>query len=323
MKLMITGGCGFIGSNFIRYVLEKYTEYQIINLDKLTYAGDVNNLKKVADNENYNFIQGDICNRFLVNKIVDSSIDCIINFAAESHVDRSIENPGIFIDTNVRGTETLLRAARKNKINKYIQISTDEVYGSLGQEGNFNEESSLAPNNPYAASKASADLLVRSYHKTYGLSCNIIRCTNNFGPYQYPEKLIPVLIINSLKNKKLPLYGDGKNVRDWIHVIDHCRAIDCVLNKGENGEIYNVGACNERTNLEVAEMILDILNKPKNLIEFVPDRPGHDRRYALDTGKIKNELGWKPIYDFAEGLSKTVAWYREHQTWWAEKISNY
>lgn len=315
MKILITGGAGFIGSNFIRHLLENYND-EIVNLDKLTYAGNPENLEEIENNPNYSFIRGDIGDPEIVNQIVSRGIDIIVNFAAESHVDRSIEDPAIFLKTNVLGTQVLLEAAQKYRIRKFIQISTDEVYGSLGPTGYFTETSPLAPNSPYSASKAGADLLVRAYHQTYGLPVNITRCSNNYGPYQFPEKLIPLFVTNAMGDKKLPLYGDGRNIRDWIHVKDHCRAIDLVMREGKEGEIYNIGANSERTNLEITREILRILQKPESLISFVRDRPGHDRRYAIDSSKIREELGWQPQYDFTTGLKETVRWYQENTGWW-------
>lgn len=318
-KLLVTGGAGFIGNNFIKYMLNKYKGYKIINLDLLTYAGNLENLKDIENNPNYGFIKGNITDRKLVNKTVADSVDCIINFAAESHVDRSIENPGIFTETNIIGTQVLLEAVKKYKPAKYIQISTDEVYGSLGPTGYFREETPLAPNSPYAASKASADLLVRAYGKTFDLPVIITRCSNNYGPYQFPEKLIPLMIANALDRKNLPVYGDGLQIRDWLHVEDHCRAIDLVLHVGKAGEIYNIGGNNEEVNITIVQLILQRLNKPLSLIKYVQDRPGHDRRYAIDSGKIQNELGWKPEYTFKKGLEETIAWYLDNRDWW-EKI---
>ncbi len=318
MKLLVTGGAGFIGTNFIHYIINNYVD-QVINLDKLTYAGNLDNLKKIKDNSRYTFVKGDIADRSLVEKLVSCGVDTIINFAAESHVDRSIEDPSIFIKTNVQGTQVLLEAAKEHNIKRFIQISTDEVYGSLGSSGYFTEESPLAPNSPYSASKAGADLMVRAYHHTYDLPVSITRCSNNYGPYQYPEKLIPLFVTNALEDKSLPLYGDGQNIRDWIHVRDHCRAIDLVMREGRVGEIYNIGGNNERTNLEITEEILKVLGKPVDLIEFVQDRPGHDRRYAVDSDKIQRELGWKPEYDFSEGLRKTVEWYSNNRDWWVNR----
>ncbi|AEH46350.1 dTDP-glucose 4,6-dehydratase [Parageobacillus thermoglucosidasius] len=321
MKVLITGGAGFIGSNFVRYMVRKYPSYQIINLDALTYAGNLENVKEVENEPNYRFVKGDITDRELIESLFAEGIDAVVNFAAESHVDRSIVDPGIFVKTNVQGTQVLLDAAKKYGVKKYIQISTDEVYGTLGETGYFTETTPLAPNSPYSASKACADLLVRAYHETYGLPVNITRCSNNYGPYHFPEKLIPLMIINALNDQPLPVYGDGLNVRDWLHVEDHCSAIDLVLHKGRNGEVYNIGGNNERTNIEVVKAILRYLNKPESLITFVEDRLGHDRRYAIDATKIRKELGWKPKYTFEEGLKKTIDWYLENRSWWEKILS--
>jgi dTDP-glucose 4,6-dehydratase len=321
MKLLVTGGAGFIGSNFIKYMRKEHKDYKIINLDKLTYAGNLENLEDIQDDPNYTFIKGDITDRDLIEEIFSKGIDYAVNFAAESHVDRSIEDPSIFLKTNVLGTQVLLDAARKYGVKKYLQVSTDEVYGSLGDTGYFTEQTPLAPNSPYSASKASADLLVRAYHHTYGLPVNITRCSNNYGPYQFPEKLIPLMIINALHDKELPVYGDGLNIRDWLYVEDHCRAIDMVLHKGKIGEVYNIGGNNEKTNIEIVRLILKELSKPESLIRFVKDRPGHDRRYAIDSSKIKKELGWKPLYNFDEGMKKTIDWYLNNEKWWSKIIS--
>jgi dTDP-glucose 4,6-dehydratase len=321
MKVLITGGAGFIGSNFVNYMVRKYPSYQIINLDALTYAGNLENVKEVENKSNYRFVKGDITDRELIELLFSEGIDVVVNFAAESHVDRSITDPGIFVKTNIQGTQVLLDAAKKYGVKKYIQISTDEVYGTLGETGYFTETTPLAPNSPYSASKAGADLLVRAYHETYGLPVNITRCSNNYGPYHFPEKLIPLMIINALNDRPLPVYGDGLNVRDWLHVEDHCSAIDLVLHKGKNGEVYNIGGNNERTNIEVVKAILRYLNKPESLITFVEDRLGHDRRYAIDATKIREELGWQPRYTFEEGLKKTIDWYLENRSWWENILS--
>lgn len=317
MKLLVTGGAGFIGSNFIKYILKKYLTYKIINLDKLTYAGNLNNLTEIKNNKNYKFVKGDICNQKIVEKLI-KDIDIIINFAAESHVDRSIIEPSAFLKTNIFGTYTLLEAAKKYSIKRYIQISTDEVYGSI-EKGAFKETDSLNPSSPYSASKASADLLVMSYFTTYKLPVLITRSSNNFGPNQYPEKIIPLFITNILRGKKIPVYGDGLNIRDWIYVIDNCRAIDLVLHKGKIGEIYNIGANNEKTNMELTKIILDKMGKPTGLIEYVKDRLGHDRRYAVDCSKIK-KLGFKPKYEFIIALKKTIEWYKNNKSWWLSLI---
>ena len=318
MKVLVTGGAGFIGSNFIRYLLSKYPHYKIVNVDKLTYAGNLDNLAGIEGNSNYQFVKGDICDRKAVEGVVREKIDVIVNFAAETHVDRSIYGPEVFVETNVLGTQVLLEFALKSRTERFVQISTDEVYGSLAN-GSFGESSPLLPNSPYAASKASADLLTRSYHKTFGLAALIARSTNNYGPHQFPEKLISLFITNALSNKELPLYGDGLYVRDWLYVEDHCKALDLVLHKGEVGQIYNIGGNCEKTNLDVAELILKKLNKPKSLVKHIKDRPAHDRRYSLDSSKIRDELGWKPDTSFEKGLAETVDWYIANQKWW-EKI---
>ncbi len=314
VKILVTGGAGFIGSNFINYMMEKYPDYEVINLDVLTYCGNLENLKNVEFNENYSFIKGNIRNKELVDTII-KDCDYVINFAAESHVDRSIKDPEIFIKSNVLGTQVLLNAVKESNVEKYVQISTDEVYGSLGATGYFTETTPLAPNSPYSASKASADLFVRAYHETFDLPVNITRCSNNYGPYQFPEKLIPLMISNALEDKPLPIYGDGKNIRDWLHVHDHCTAIDLVLHEGKTGEIYNIGGNNEKQNIEIVKLILDDLNKPESLIKYVDDRLGHDRRYAIDSSKIQNELGWKPEYTFETGIKETIKWYLDNQNW--------
>ncbi len=328
--ILVTGGAGFIGSNFIRMMLKKYPEYRIVNVDDLTYAGNLNNLKEIDKNLNYVFIKENICNYKKIEKIFSTyDINYVVNFAAESHVDRSIEDPEIFIRTNVLGTQVLLNIALNSwKINsgdkystdykegvKFIQVSTDEVYGTLGKVGKFIETMPLMPNSPYSASKAGADLMVRAYYETYRLPVNITRCSNNYGPYQFPEKLIPLMINNILKNKELPVYGDGLQVRDWLHVYDHCSAIDMVLHRGEIGEIYNIGGNNEKTNIEIVKLILLLLGKPENLIKYVKDRPGHDRRYAMDNTKITTQLGWMPAYKFEQGIEETVEWYVNNYDW--------
>ncbi|RWX72691.1 MAG: dTDP-glucose 4,6-dehydratase [Candidatus Methanosuratincola subterraneus] len=318
MKLLITGGAGFIGSNFIRYTLREHPEWQVVNLDKLTYAGNLASLKDVEDNPRYRFVRGDIADRGLVERLFhEEKFDAVVNFAAESHVDRSILDSSPFIETNVKGVQVLLEAAREFKIKKFVQISTDEVYGSLGPDDPpCTEESPLLPNSPYSASKAAADLLCRAYHKTYGLPVVITRSSNNYGPYQFPEKLIPLMIINALEDKPLPVYGDGQNVRDWLFVEDNCRAIALVIEKGKPGEIYNIGGGEEKRNIDVVNAILRLLGKPESLITFVKDRPGHDRRYALDTGKMFQEFSWQPVVSFEEGLAQTVKWYLENRAWW-------
>jgi dTDP-glucose 4,6-dehydratase len=317
MKILVTGGAGFIGSNFIKYIFSQYPHYKIVNFDKLTYAGNLNNLSGMEANPNYQFVKGDICDRGVVEEIVGDKIDVMVNFAAETHVDRSIHDPEVFVKTNVLGTQALLESALKFRIERFVQISTDEVYGS-SSELLFTESSPLLPNSPYAASKASADLLTRSYCKTFGLPALIARSTNNYGPNQFPEKLIPLFITNALSGQELPLYGDGLYVRDWLYVEDHCKALDSVLHQGKVGGIYNIGANCEKTNLEIAELILEGLNKPKSLIKHVKDRPAHDRRYALDSSKIRDELGWKPDTPFEKGLAETANWYIANQKWWEE-----
>jgi len=314
-KVLITGGCGFIGSNFIRYLLAEAPDVEIVNLDVLTYAGNPENLAGLENDKRYTFVKGDISDADTVEEVVEDA-EYVVNFAAESHVDRSIHDPGIFLRTNVRGTLVLLEAALEKRVKRFMQISTDEVYGSLGPQGKFTETTPLAPNSPYSASKASADLMVRSFNKTYGLDTVITRCSNNYGPYQFPEKLIPLMITNALEDKDLPVYGDGMNVRDWIYVLDHCRAIWTVLDKGASGEIYNIGGGSEIENINLVKMILQILDKPESHIKFVKDRPGHDRRYAIDCAKIERQLGWKPLTSFEEGLEKTVRWYLDNEKWW-------
>ncbi|KRN88377.1 dTDP-glucose 4,6-dehydratase [Ligilactobacillus ceti] len=328
-NILVTGGAGFIGSNFIKMLVRK-GRYHIVNLDALTYAGHLENLTSIENNSRYTFVKGNICDQNLVNKIFTQyKIDTVVNFAAESHVDNSVLNPGIFLQTNVMGTEVLLQAAQQawkfEPTNphskeyypnvKFLQVSTDEVYGSLGAEGFFTEKTPLQPNSPYSASKAAADLLVRSYFQTYGLPMNITRCSNNYGPYQYPEKLIPLMINNALQQKQLPIYGDGQQIRDWLYVSDHCEAIYTVLTKGKNGEIYNIGGNNEKSNLEIVHLILTELGQNTSLIEHVIDRPGHDRRYAIDNHKITTELNWQPKISFEQGIKQTINWYQENRLW--------
>ena len=318
-SILVTGGMGFIGSNFIRYVLNLNQEFYIVNIDKLTYAGNPENLMDIAEKypNNYKFYKIDICDFEPVDEIINkNNVNYIVNFAAESHVDRSINNPSLFCDTNISGTINLLNSAKKNKVKKYLQISTDEVYGSLNfNDAPFKENHQLAPNSPYSASKASADLLVRAYYKSFNLPVNITRCSNNYGPYQFPEKLIPLMINNALNNKKLPVYGKGINVRDWIHVKDHCNAILMVLLEGEIGEIYNIGGDSEVANIDLVKDLLKILDKPESLITFVTDRPGHDLRYAINHDKITKDLSWKPKIKLDEGLKKTVNWYLDNKVW--------
>lgn len=329
MKILVTGGAGFIGSNFIKYMLSKYKDYEIINLDNLTYAGNLENLRDIENNPNYTFIKGDICDKKLVEEIFSEEIDWVVNFAAETHVDRSILDPEIFVKTNVLGTVTLLNAAKKawergdgfKEGKKFLQVSTDEVYGSLGEIGYFTETTPLDPHSPYSSSKAAADLIVKAYYDTYKMPVNITRCSNNYGPYQFPEKLIPLMTNNCLNKKPLPVYGDGLNVRDWIYVEDHCKAIDLVLHKGKIGEIYNIGGNSERTNIEIVKMIISYIHDnvdpsvDESLIRYVEDRKGHDRRYAIDATKIKEELGWYPETKFEDGLKKTIEWYLENKEW--------
>ncbi len=321
-NILITGGAGFIGSNFINYILSAGNDVRVVNLDKLTYAGNLENLKLSEMNKNYTFVKGDICNSELVDYLFKKyDINYLINFAAETHVDRSIFGSEVFFTTNVIGTNVLLEASKRYKIEKYIQISTDEVYGSLGPEGLFTETSPITTNSPYSSSKAAGDLMAMSFHHTYEVPVVVTRCSNNYGPYQFPEKLIPLMIINGLNNRKLPVYGDGLNVRDWISVSDHSKAIEIVLEKGKPGQIYNIGAGKEMKNIEIVKLILKFLDKPENLIEFVPDRPGHDWRYAIDSSKIQNELGWKPIDNFNNAIQKTIEWYLENRRWWEDILS--
>lgn len=314
MKLLITGGAGFIGSCFVRYMLKNHPDYKIINLDALTYAGNLDNLKDVETNPNYSFVHGNICDKQLVDSLM-SQVDVCVNFAAESHVDRSITGPEIFIQTNVGGTLNLLEMAKKHKISRYLQVSTDEVYGTLGKTGYFTETTPLAPNSPYSASKASADMLVRAYYETYKMPVLTTRCSNNYGPYQFPEKLIPLFISNLLKGEKVPVYGDGMNIRDWLYVYDHCSAIDTVLHKGRLGEVYNIGGNNEKANIEITKLLIKELGRDESSIKYVEDRLGHDRRYAIDSSKIQNELGWHPSVTFEEGIKITIDWYLNNQDW--------
>lgn len=321
-RLLVTGGAGFIGANFVRMVLDEHPDIFIVNLDVLTYAGNLENLAGYADNPNHVFVKGDICDANLVSELVEKhKIDAIINFAAESHVDRSLMEPAIFIETNVKGTLTLLKSALEKKLKRFVQVSTDEVYGALGPEGFFTETTSLSPNSPYSASKASADMLVKAFGHSWGLPYNITRCSNNYGPYQFPEKMIPLMINNALNDKALPLYGDGLYVRDWLYVYDHCTAVWDVLTNAAPGTVYNIGGNNEKTNLKVVRLILERLGKPESLISHVKDRPGHDRRYAIDSSKIMNELGWKPTVTFEEGINKTIDWYLSNADWLGHVVS--
>ena len=314
MKLLVTGGAGFIGSCFIRHMLNKYKDYKVVNLDALTYCGNLENLKDIENNSNYEFVHGNICDKKLVRDLIED-VDCVVNFAAESHVDNSIKTPEIFVETNVKGTLNLLQASKEIGVQRFLQVSTDEVYGSLGENGYFYETTPLAPNSPYSASKASADMLVRAYKETYKLPVLNTRCSNNYGPYQYPEKLIPCFISKLLNNEKVPIFGDGLNVRDWLYVYDHCEAVDAVLHKGRIGEVYNIGGHNEKTNLEITKLILNALGKDESFIEYVEDRLGHDRRYAISNDKITSELGWKPSVTFEEGIKLTIDWYLNNHKW--------
>jgi dTDP-glucose 4,6-dehydratase len=323
VKVLITGGAGFIGGNFVQYIVNKYPNYDIYNLDLLTYAGDLTKHVNIENEKNYHFVKGDITDsKTIMSLFEQEKFDYVVHFAAESHVDRSISEPEIFVRTNVLGTQILLEASRKYNISKFLHVSTDEVYGELDFDPTnfFTEDTPIQPNSPYSASKASSDLLVRSYHNTYGLPMNITRCSNNYGPFHFPEKLIPLTISRVLNKHKIPVYGDGKNVRDWLHVHDHCTAIDLVLHKGVNGEIYNVGGHNERTNLEVVKSILKILGESENLIEFVPDRLGHDKRYAIDATKLE-KIGWKPAYTFETGIAQTIEWYIKNKDWLEQIVS--
>ena len=322
MKILVTGGAGFIGSNFIIYIMEKYPNYEIVNLDKLTYAGNLDNLKSIENNPKYKFIKGDICDKNIVQKAM-SGCDMVVHFAAESHVDRSISGPAIFIQTNIIGTEILLETALELEIKRFHHVSTDEVFGTLSLdnlEEKFNENTPYSPRSPYAASKASSDHLVRAFIETYNFPATISNCTNNYGPFQFPEKIIPLFITNALKNKPLPVYGEGKAVRDYLFVSDHCVAIDLIIHKGKIGETYCVGGDSEKNGVEIAETILTLLEKPKNLITFVEDRKGHDMRYAMDHSKITNELGWKPSVSFKEGIQKTIEWYKTNKPWWQKIV---
>lgn len=322
-KIAVTGGAGFIGGNFVHYMVSKYPNYMIHNLDSLTYAGDLTKHESIETNDNYHFVKIDITDRHtIMNLFSEENYDYIVHFAAESHVDRSITDPGIFVQTNVIGTQNLLDASKEFGVNKFVHVSTDEVYGELDFDPTtfFTEDTPLQPNSPYSASKASSDLLVRAYHETYKLPINITRCSNNYGPYHFPEKLIPLTISRVLNDEKVPVYGNGQNIRDWLHVQDHCSAIDLVMHEGSNGEVYNVGGHNEKTNLEVVQTIIEALGKSEELIEFVEDRLGHDKRYAIDPTKLEN-LGWKPTYNFDTGIAQTIQWYVDNQKWWEQIIN--
>jgi len=336
-NILVTGGAGFIGSSFVRYMIKEITDFELlVNIDLLTYAGNLENLKEIENDRRYRFVKGDIRDRKLIEKLfAEYKFDTVVNFAAESHVDRSITEPEIFVTTNVLGTQTLLDVAKENwktepenkysfefKNNvKFLQVSTDEVYGALGREGMFTETTPVSPNSPYSASKASADMFVRAYHNTFGLPVNITRCSNNYGPYQFPEKLIPLMINNCKNNKPLPVYGDGMQIRDWLYVKDHCTAIKAVIEKGRNGEIYNIGGNNEKANIDIVKLIIRELNASEKLIEHVQDRPGHDRRYAIDNTKITTELGWRPSYTFEQGISETIKWYCDNEQWLKNVVS--
>ena len=325
MKILITGGAGFIGGNFVHHMIREYPKYEIVNLDLLTYAGNMETLKEIEKHENYKFVRGDIADEaFIMHLFAKEKFDIVVNFAAESHVDRSITDPGIFVKTNVDGTRILLDAAKKYNVQRYHQVSTDEVYGDLPLDRPdlfFTETTPLHTSSPYSSSKAAADLFVLSYFRTFGLPVTISRCSNNYGPYHFPEKLIPLMISRALANETLPVYGNGENVRDWLHVSDHCKAIDLIIHKGRDGEVYNVGGHNERTNLDVVKTILKALNKSEDLIQYVTDRPGHDRRYAIDPTKLTQELGWSPEYNFDTGIQQTITWYLENEIWWKNILS--
>jgi dTDP-glucose 4,6-dehydratase len=321
-NILVTGGAGFIGSNFIRYFLAKHPGVKVVNFDKLTYAGNLENLAGLEGDPRYAFVKGDICDKeALESAFAQHKIDTVVHFAAESHVDRSIMGAGVFVQTNVLGTNALLEVSRATDIERFVHVSTDEVYGSLGSSGKFTETTPLHPNSPYAASKAGSDLLVQAYHHTHGFPAVITRCSNNYGPYQFPEKLIPLIIANAFADKSLPVYGDGMNVRDWLYVEDHCAAIDAVLHKGTVGEVYNIGGNNEWPNIDIVRTILKLVGKPESLITYVKDRPGHDRRYAIDASKISRDLGWSPAHTFEKGIASTVAWYVNNKEWWRRIIS--
>lgn len=325
MNILVTGGAGFIGSNFVFHMIEKYNDYRVVCLDLLTYAGNLSSLESVMENEKFRFVKGDITDReFIDNLFREEQFDYVVNFAAESHVDRSIEDPGVFLKTNILGTQVLMDASRKYKVKRYHQVSTDEVYGDLPLDRPdlfFTEKTPIHTSSPYSASKASADLLVQAYSRTFKLPATISRCSNNYGPYHFPEKLIPLMISKALNDEPLPVYGTGENVRDWLYVSDHCEAIDLILHKGTDGEVYNIGGHNERTNLEVVKAILRELGKPESLISYVKDRAGHDMRYAIDPTKVSNELGWEPTVMFDDGIKETIQWYLDNRNWWEEIIS--
>jgi dTDP-glucose 4,6-dehydratase len=322
MNILVTGGCGFIGSNLVKYLRQHRPTWRVVNLDKLTYAGNLENLADLEDDAGHRFARVDISDRDAVQHLIRShAIDAIFHLAAESHVDRSILGPEVFIQTNVLGTQVLLEACQKTGVKRFVMVSTDEVYGSLGPTGRFTESSPLAPSSPYSASKASADLLALAYHRTFGTDVVVTRCSNNYGPYQFPEKLIPLMIVNALHDQPLPVYGDGANVRDWLHVADHCQALLLALEKGRAGEVYNIGGGTELRNIEIVKRILALLKKPESLIRFVKDRPGHDRRYAIDPSRTKAELGWSPAHTFEQGIDETVRWYIDNRSWWQNVLS--
>jgi dTDP-glucose 4,6-dehydratase len=322
VNVLLTGGCGFIGTNLVRLLLAERPDWRVVNLDKLTYAGNAESLADLESHPRYRFVRGDIASGPLVGEIVRSEgIEAVLHLAAESHVDRSILEPAVFIETNVRGTQVLLEAARELGVKRFLHVSTDEVYGSLGPEGRFTEDTPLAPTSPYSASKAASDLLALAYHRTFELPVVVTRCSNNYGPYQFPEKLIPLMVANALRDEPLPVYGDGQNVRDWIHVEDHCRGLLAALERGRAGEVYNLGAASERRNLDVVKQVLAALGKPESLIRFVKDRPGHDRRYAIDAAKARRDLGWSPRHDFEQALAETVRWYVAQRRWWERIVS--
>jgi dTDP-glucose 4,6-dehydratase len=317
VKILVTGGAGFIGSNFVRYMLTEYPDVDVVNVDVLSYAGNLENLAGLEDEPRYTFVKGSIASSEGMEGVFrDGAFDAVVNFAAETHVDRSLADARPFIDTNIVGVQILLDACRQHGVSRFVQVSTDEVYGSLGPEGTFSETSPIQPNNPYAATKASADFMVRAAHESHKLETVITRCSNNFGPYQFPEKLIPLMVANALEDKALPVYGDGLHVRDWIYVLDHCSAVDRVLRQGRPGEVYNIGGGHDVPNIEIVRLILKILDKPESLITYIEDRPGHDRRYAMDWTKIREDLGWKPSHSFDEAMQSTVQWYRDNRAWW-------
>jgi len=322
MNVLVTGGCGFIGSNLVRHLRRARPDWTVVNLDKLTYAGNLENLSDLESDPKHVFVAGDVGNRELLDHLLGlHRVDAVMHLAAESHVDRSILGPEPFVRTNVLGSQVLLEAARSRGVRRFLMVSTDEVYGSLGPQGAFTEQSPLNPSSPYSSSKASADMLALAYHRTYGMDVVVTRCSNNYGPYQFPEKLIPLMVVNALHDKPLPVYGDGGNVRDWLHVEDHCSALVAALEQGKAGEVYNVGGGAERPNIEIVRAILELLRKPASLIKFVQDRPGHDRRYAIDPAKIRRELGWKPARTFEQGLDETVRWYVDRRPWWERVMS--